>query len=491
MTTDSQMRRTKIVATLGPATDAPGMLEKLIAEGVDVVRLNLSHGIPDDHRARANAVRAASAAAGREVGVLADLQGPKIRVETFANGPVELVDGAPFVLDCRPGAPAGDATRVGVSYYELPQDVHAGDVLLLDDGLIALTVLEVVGAEVRCQVLIGGKLSNRKGLNRQGGGLSVTALSDKDKADIKLAAEIGADFLAVSFVRSADDMHQARRLLHEAGGSAALVAKIERADAIPVLGEIIDASDVVMVARGDLGVEIGDAELPGLQKKIIRESVQRNRAVITATQMLQSMVRSPIPTRAEVLDVANAVIDGTDAVMLSEETAAGAHPDKAVAAMRRICLGAERQFEPKEDLAGASHHMNRTDQAIALAAMVLAGQLGVRAIVALTESGATAQWLSRYRSAVPIYGMSPFAAARRRMQVLRDVQPVEFSHGERQSMASSTRAAVQLLFEKGKLAEGDSVVITYGDRVGHVGGTNTLKLLSVGADGMVESLRDL
>jgi pyruvate kinase len=380
---------------------------------------------------------------------------------------------------------------VGVSYYGLPDDVRAGDVLLLDDGLVALTVHEVVGSEVRCEVLVGGKLSNRKGLNRQGGGLSVDALSDKDKADIRLAAEIGADFLAVSFVRSADDMHLARHLLKLAGGSAALVAKIERADAIPVLGEIIDASDVVMVARGDLGVEIGDAELPGLQKKIIREAVQRNRAVITATQMLQSMVRAPIPTRAEVLDVANAVIDGTDAVMLSEETAAGAHPDKAVAAMQRICLGAERQFEPKEDLANVVHQLSRTDQAIALAAMVLAGQLGVRAIVALTESGATAQWLSRYRSAVPIYGMSPSASARRRMQLLRDVQPVEFSHGEKQSMAASTRAAVLLLFEQGRLLQGDSVVITYGDRVGHVGGTNTLKLLAVGPDGTVESRREL
>jgi pyruvate kinase len=271
-----------------------------------------------------------------------------------------------------------------------------------------------------------------------------------------------------------------------------MVAKIERADAIPVLGEIIDASDVVMVARGDLGVEIGDAELPGLQKKIIREAVQRNRAVITATQMLQSMVRSPIPTRAEVLDVANAVIDGTDAVMLSEESAAGAHPDKAVAALCRICLGAERQFEPKDDrLLDAGLQLDRADQAIALAAMVLAGHLGVRAIVALTESGATAQWLSRYRSAVPIYGMSPFGEARRRMQVLRDVHPVAFSHGDQQSMAASTRAAVRLLFEQGKLGEGDRVVITYGDRVGHVGGTNTLKLLSVGADGIVDSLREL
>ncbi|MFC5742864.1 pyruvate kinase [Dyella tabacisoli] len=490
MTTDTHSRRTKIVATLGPATDAPGMLERIIAEGVNVARLNLSHGQPDDHRARAVAVRAAAAKVGCEVGILADLQGPKIRIERFAHGPVELHVGDTFVLECRPDAAPGDAARIGVSYYGLPRDVHAGDVLLLDDGLIALTVEDVVEAEVRCRVLIGGKLSDRKGLNRQGGGLSVEALSDKDRADIKLAAEIGADFLAVSFVRSAADMQQARRLLHEAGGNAALVAKIERADAIPVLGEIIDASDVVMVARGDLGVEIGDAELPGLQKKIIRESVQRNRAVITATQMLQSMVRSPIPTRAEVLDVANAVIDGTDAVMLSEETAAGAHPDVVVAAMRRICLGAERQFEPKEDLNTADHRLDRTDQAIALAAMLLANQLRVRAIIALTESGATAQWLSRYRSAVPIYALSPFDDARRRMLMLRDVQPVAFNHAG-QTMASSARQAVQQLFAAGKLSEGDRVVLTHGDHVGRGGGTNTLKLLSVGADGEVESLREL
>ncbi|PXV57285.1 pyruvate kinase [Dyella jiangningensis] len=490
MTTENPLRRTKIVATLGPATDVPGMLEKIIAEGVDVVRLNLSHGQPDDHRARATAVRDVATKLGREVGVLADLQGPKIRVEKFANGPVELRVGDKFVLDCSPNAPLGDATRVGVSYHDLPKDVAPGDVLLLDDGLVALTVDAVVGAEIHCTVLVAGKLSDRKGLNRQGGGLSVDALSDKDKADIKLAAEIGCDFLAVSFVRSAADMNLARRLLEEAGGKASLVAKIERADAIPVLGEIIDASDVVMVARGDLGVEIGDAELPGLQKKIIRESVQRNRAVITATQMLQSMVRSPIPTRAEVMDVANAVIDGTDAVMLSEESAAGAHPDKAVAALRRICLGAERQFEPKEDPATQGHHLDRTDQAIALAAMLLASQLGVRAIVALTESGATAQWLSRYRSAVPIYALSPFDDARRRMSIFRDVTAVKFTHVS-QTTAGSARDAVRQLFIEGKLVEGDRVVLTHGDHIGQGGGTNTLKLLSVGAEGVVECLRDL
>lgn len=491
MTTQAnQVRRTKIVATLGPATDAPGMLERIIAEGVNVARLNMSHGAPDDHRARANAVREAAAKVGVEVGILADLQGPKIRVEKFADGPVFLEIGDKFTLDCRDDAPDGDATRVGVSYLGLPGDVSAGDILLFDDGLVAMQVESIDGSQIHCTVTVGGKLSNRKGLNRQGGGLSVDALSDKDRHDIKLAAEIGADFLAVSFVRTAEDMHTARRLMREAGGHAVMVAKIERADAIPVLGEIIDATDVVMVARGDLGVEIGDAELPGLQKKIIRETVQRNRAVITATQMLQSMVSSPIPTRAEVLDVANAVIDGTDAVMLSEESAAGAHPDKAVAALVRICLGAERQFEPQDDFGTAGHRLDRTDQAIALAAMTLAGRLGVRAIVALTESGATAQWLSRYRSAVPIYALSPRAEARRRMLLLRDVQPVEFTQPGDTS-ASSARAAVKHLFAKGKLAEGDRVVLTQGDRVGRGGGTNTLKLLSVGNEGIVESLREL
>ncbi|MGN6314408.1 MAG: pyruvate kinase [Rhodanobacteraceae bacterium] len=483
-------RRTRIVATLGPATDADGMLERILREGVDVVRLNLSHGAAADHIKRAEAVRAASAAIGCEVGVLADLQGPKIRVERFAQGAVMLEPGQPFTLDCRADAPPGDITRVGVSYLGLPRDVRANDVLLLDDGLIALQVREVAGTQVHCIVLIGGKLSDRKGLNRQGGGLTVSALSDKDRADIKLAAQLQADFLAVSFVRSAADIEEARRLLREAGGKGALVAKIERAEAIDALEEIVDAADAVMVARGDLGVEIGDAELPGLQKKIIREALVRNRAVITATQMLQSMVEAPIPTRAEVLDVANAVIDGTDAVMLSQETAAGKHPDKAVAAMRRVCLGAERQFEPTEDLSPAAHRIDRSDQAIAMAAMFLAARIGVRAIVALTESGSTAQWLSRFRSAVPIYALARDPAARRRMLLLRDVSPVAFDPGDG-NPAHVARAAVQHLFSQEVLSVGDLVLLTHGDHTGRGGGTNTLKLLHVGADGIAESLRDL
>ena len=490
METQPQLRRTKIIATLGPATDAPGALTRLLAEGVDVVRLNLSHGVADDHRQRAAAVRAAAAELGREVAVLADLQGPKIRIERFADGVVHLEPNQSFTLDCRPDAPAGDATRVGVSYHDIWRDLNPGDVLLLDDGLISLEVLDSADQQVHCIVLAGGRLSDRKGINRLGGGLTVAALSDKDRHDIRLAAELDADYLAVSFVKTADDVETARRLLREAGGSAALVAKIERAEAIENLTEIIDASDAVMVARGDLGVEIGDAELPGLQKKIIRESLLRSRVVITATQMMQSMVESPIPTRAEVLDVANAVIDGTDAVMLSQETAAGKHPEKAVAAMRRVCLGAERQFEPTEDLSPGAHRLDRTDQAIALAAMFLADQVGVRAIVALTESGGTAQWLSRYRSPVPIYALSRNAAARRRMLLYRDVHPVEFD-AQGVGPTQAVRDAILHLFKLGHFGVDDRVIVTNGDHTGRLGGTNTLKLLKVGAGGVAEGLAEL
>ena len=486
----AQLRRTKIIATLGPATDAPGMLERILEEGVDVVRLNLAHGAADDHRRRAEQARSAATVLGREVAVLADLQGPKIRIAKFAAAPVLLEAGRPFALECDAGAPPGDVTRIGVSYLDLYKDVRPGDTLLLDDGLIALAVDRVEGTTIHTTVKTGGALSDRKGINRLGGGLSLAALAEKDKADIRLAAAIGADFLAVSFAKSAADIEESRKLMRAAGGNAALIAKIERAEAIAALGEIIDASDAVMVARGDLGVEIGDAELPGIQKKIIRETLARNKVVITATQMMQSMVESPIPTRAEVLDVANAVLDGTDAVMLSQETAAGRHPDKAVAAMRRVCLGAERQFEPIEDLSPGAHTLDRPDQAIALAAMFMSGQIGVRAIIALTESGGTAQWLSRYRSRVPIYALSRRTHARRRMMLYRDVTPVEFDpHGV--DAAHAAKAAIQHLFNLHCLAEGDRVILTHGDHTGQHGGTNTLKLLRVGPGGVAEGLGDL
>ncbi len=486
----AHLRRTKIIATLGPATDRPGMLTRILEEGVDVVRLNLSHGSAEDHRRRAGEARAAAAALGREVAVLADLQGPKIRIAKFAAAPVLLEAGAPFALECDADAPPGDAARVGVSYLDLYKDVQPGDTLLLDDGLIALRVERIAGTTIHTRVQTGGALSDRKGINRLGGGLSLAALAEKDRSDIRLAAELDADFLAVSFAKCAADIEESRKLLRAAGGNAAIVAKIERAEAVAALAEIIDAADAVMVARGDLGVEIGDAELPGIQKKIIRETLARNKVVITATQMMQSMVESPIPTRAEVLDVANAVLDGTDAVMLSQETAAGKHPDKAVAAMRRVCLGAEHQFEPIEDLSVGTHQFERTDQSVAMATMFLAGRIGVRAIVALTESGATAQWLSRYRSSVPIYALSRRQSARRRMMLYRDVIPVEFDpHGVDATHAA--KAAIQHLYNMQRLAEGDRVILTHGDHTGQRGGTNTLKLLRVGPGGVAEGLGNL
>ena len=484
------LRRTKILATLGPATDAPGVLDDLVRAGVNVVRLNFSHGTPEHHAERVAAVRESAARQGREVGILADLQGPKIRIEKFAAGKVALKAGDAFALVCRADAPPGDATQVGVSYLGLVNDVRVGDMLLLDDGLIALRVALIDGDTVHTMVVTDGSLSDRKGLNRLGGGLSLGALTEQDKEHIVIAARLGVDFMAVSFCRSAEDMHQARALAVAAGSDASLVAKIERAEAIENLIEITIASDAVMVARGDLGVEIGDAELPGLQKKIIRTALEYNRVVITATQMLQSMVDNPIPTRAEVLDVANAVIDGTDAVMLSAETASGSYPVKSVEAMVRICLGAERQFDRDTDFEAAPRNLQRADQAIAMAGMFLAEHIKVRAIIALTESGGTARYLSRFRSRVPIFGLSRHDGSRRKMALMRDVFPVAFdSRGL--PTREAARGAIKQLHDLELLAEADRVLITSGDHMEVHGTTNTLRLLKVGADGIAEGLGEL
>jgi pyruvate kinase len=487
---NAHRRRTRILATLGPATDPPGMLDALLRAGVDVVRLNFSHGDPSAQVARAQAVREAAGRVGVEVGILADLPGPKLRIERFAAGKVQLRAGERFDLVASVDAPPGDERQVGVSYLGLPRDVRAGDTLLLDDGMMQLRVEHVEGERIATTVLNDGALSDRKGLNRLGGGLSLGALTDRDRELIGVAAQIGADFIAVSFCRNAADMEEARAIARSHGCDAAMCAKIERTEAIENLAEIIDASDTVMVARGDLGVEIGDAELPGLQKKIIRESLARSKVVITATQMLQSMVESPMPTRAEVLDVANAVIDGTDAVMLSQETAAGGYPLKAVEAMARICVGAEKQFEMDTDFEEAQRNLQRADQAIAMAAMFLSDHIGVRAIVAMTESGGTARYLSRYRSNVPIYGLSRHPGARRRMTLMRDVVPVAFdSRGL--ATREAAREALRALHGAGLLAEGDRVVFTSGDHMEHHGATNTLRLLQVGAGGAAEGLGEI
>ena len=483
-------RRTRIVATLGPATDPPEILEAVLRAGVDVVRLNFSHGDPSAQVARGEAVRAMALKIGREIGILADLPGPKIRVETFAEGKVALKAGNRFDLVAALDVPPGDETQVGVSYLGLPGDVEPGDVLLLDDGVVQLEVTAVEGERIVTTVLNNCFLSNRKGLNKQGGGLSLGAITEKDRELIVIAAGMNVDFIAVSFCRNAEDMHEARRVAKAHGSNAALVAKIERAEAIENLTEIVDASDVVMVARGDLGVEIGDAELPGLQKKIIRVAVAREKVVITATQMLQSMVDSPIPTRAEVLDVANAVIDGTDAVMLSQESAAGSWPVKAVEAMARICVGAEKQFIADTDFEAAQRGLERADQAIAMATMFLSEHIGVRGVVAMTESGGTARYLSRFRSSVPIFAFSRHGPARRKMALMRDVFPMDYdSRG--QTPREAARGSILLLVQAGLLLPGDRVVFTSGEHMETRGATNTLRLLEIGEDGRAAGLGEL
>lgn len=472
------LRATKIVATLGPASSSGEQISALVAAGVDVFRLNFSHGSAQDHISRADLIRREAAAQGRDVGILADLQGPKIRVGTFAQGKVTLEKGARFRFDI--DCVAGDATQVGLDYPELVHDVHAGDTLLLNDGLISMRVDAVGLRTIDCTVLEGGILSDRKGINRQGGGLSAPALTDKDKADLLVAAQMQADFVAVSFPKSAADMQEAQALLDAAGSKALTIAKIERVEAIANLAEIIEASKGIMVARGDLAVEVGDAAVPALQKKMIRLARELNRLTITATQMMESMISSPVPTRAEVSDVANAVLDGTDAVMLSAETAAGAYPVRTVEAMVRICLEAEKFADRTLD----SHFLNRTfsrvDQSIAMASLFTARHLDVKALVALTQSGATALWMSRLNAGVPIYALTPEETSRRRMALYRDVEPLmfEFEGTDRETLLAQ---AEQRLVDAGVVQAGDRIILTMGEPIGQSGGTNTMKIVQVTA----------
>lgn len=474
-------RRTKIVATIGPATESPKMLKKLMKAGVDVVRVNFSHGSPEEHMQRAKNIREAAEKVGRHVGILADLQGPKIRIERFKDGFIDLQDNQAFTLDAALAVNDGDEKAVGLTYKALTDDVNAGDVLLLDDGLIVLKVDDVTGSKINCTVEVGGKLSNNKGVNRQGGGLSAGALTEKDRKDIKLAAAIDADFLAVSFVRNAEDVHEARRLLHEAGSDAWIVSKIERAEALDVLEEITLASDVLMVARGDLGVEIGDAEITAVQKMIITQGRNLDRVVITATQMLESMIDKQMPTRAEVTDVANAVLDGTDAVMLSAETAIGKYPVKTVKAMDRICRGAEKHRGSIVRESRNDTSFGRIDEAIAKACMYTANRLNVRAIIAMTESGATALWMSRISSGLPIYAMSSQDRTLRQASMYRGVEPIKFNTTSL-SHALVNAEVQNVLKERGAIEDGDTVIISKGDLVGKQGGTNAMKILRVGDD---------
>ena len=449
----------------------------MIAAGVDVVRMNFSHGTAQDHLRRAEAVRATARKVGRTVGIVADLQGPKIRIGKFEQGKIMLRSGDRFILDTD-GA-LGNQERVGLDYKELPRDVAPGAVLLLDDGRIVLEVKAVRGNEIICSVRHGGVLSNNKGINRQGGGLMAPALTDKDKKDIKTTVQLKADYLAVSFPKSGADMHLARQLLRDAGGHALLIAKIERAEAIPALQEIMEACDGIMVARGDLAVEVGDAAVPALQKRMIRVARGMNKITITATQMMESMVESPVPTRAEVSDVANAVLDGTDAVMLSAETASGSYPVETVEAMSRVCLEAEKSSEIALDRDFLDRVFTRIDQSIAMAALFTAYHLKVKAIAALTQSGSTALWISRLNCGVPIYALTTETATRHRVSLFRDTYPLMLKYTG-QDREELLREMERELLANGVVREGDLIVLTIGEPIGKSGGTNTMKIIKVG-----------
>jgi pyruvate kinase len=473
-------RATKIVATLGPASSDPALLEEMIRAGVNVVRLNFSHGKAQDHIDRATLVREAAKRAGREVAIMADLQGPKIRVGKFAEGKVFLEHGQKFILDAA-RVELGDIHAVGLDYKALPHEVKAGDVLLLNDGLIVITVDAVKGQKVHTTVKLGGELSNNKGINKQGGGLTAPALTAKDMDDIRTAMSFQADYVAVSFPKNATDMEMARQLCNVAAAQynhkPGLIAKIERAEAIPKLLEILLASDGIMVARGDLAVEVGNAAVPALQKRMIKLAREYDKVVITATQMMESMITNPVPTRAEVSDVANAVLDGTDAVMLSAETAAGKYPLETIKEMAQICLAAEEGGDPKLDADFIGKTFTRIDQSIAMGALFTAYHLGAKAIVAMTDSGSTALWMSRHLSQVPIYALTPRMETQRKMTLYRNVRPLLMNTSADRDTA--LRDAEQHLKDRGIVQKGDVYAITCGEPMGAPGGTNMLKICQV------------
>lgn len=473
------LRRTKIIATLGPASQTPEVLTEMLQAGVDIVRINFSHGSHAEQQQLFETARQCARQCEREIAILADLQGPKIRITRFKEGPVVLTEGQQFIFDIKLDKNNGDETRVSLTYPELIHDVEVGDHLLLDDGKLELVINKITKHEIICDVIIGGELGNNKGINRLGGGLSAQALTDKDREDLKLAVKLGADYIALSFARSAADIELARELLQQANSNAGIIAKIERKEAIEAMDEIIEASDAIMVARGDLGVELGYVALPAIQKQLISRARELDKAVITATQMMESMIHSTIPTRAEVSDVANAVLDGTDAVMLSAETATGDYPVKTVSAMAEICLKAEEHPVAQTSRHRMNSVFDRVDEAIAMAAMYTANHLDIQAIVALTESGSTPLWMSRIRSHIPIYGLTRHISTQRKMTLYRGVYPLHFDvtlwqHHEMK------REAIATLENQGVVSAGDKVILTKGDALGVHGNANALKILEVG-----------
>jgi pyruvate kinase len=474
------LRGTKIVATVGPASNDLETLVSMLKAGVNVVRLNFSHGKAQDHIDRANLVRKAAEVCGIEIAIMADMQGPKIRIGKFENSKIQIENGDKFILDA--DCTLGNQERVGLDYKALPRDVKPKDVLLLNDGLIVLIVDKVVGNEIHTTVKIGGELSNNKGINRQGGGLTAPALTAKDMEDIKTAMSFQADYLAISFPKNATDMEMARQLANIAGEpyghKPMMIAKIERAEAIPALQEILDASDGIMVARGDLAVEVGNAAVPALQKRMIKMARASNKLAITATQMMESMIVNAVPTRAEVSDVANAVLDGTDAVMLSAETASGKYPIETVEAMAAICVEAEKFQECKLDADFLNLQFTRIDQSIAYGALFTAHHLRVQAIAALTESGSTALWMSRQSIDVPLFALTPSVATMRKAALYRNVQTFKLPYNPDRD--SVLKEAENVLLAKGAVKNGDLIVATWGEQMGKVGGTNAMRIVKVG-----------
>ena len=473
------MRRTKIIATLGPATDEPGVLEKLIAAGVDVFRLNYSHQTHNHHEKRMKKIRRLSLEYKHAVAVIADLQGPKIRIENFKGGKIQLKEGGNFKINTKLSSDSGDESQVGISYKQLANDLKVNDRLLIDDGRIVLGVLSIDNCIIDCEVITGGELTNSKGINLQGGGLSADALTNKDIEDMKHAAKIEVDFVAISFPRDAKDIKKARKMMKDCNCNAQIIAKIERADALNHIEEIIKESDVIMIARGDLGVEVGDAALPPIQKSLIKKARDMDRAVITATQMMESMIENKIPTRAEVFDVANAVIDGTDAVMLSGETSIGHYPDEAVKSMSRICEVAEKQRSVRESDHRINQRFETISEAVAMSSMYSANHIGAKAICSLTETGGTCLWMSRISSGIPIYAFTRHTATRRRVALYRGVYPMKFDITHTDPLEANKQMIDQLI-EQNVVVEGDFVIITKGDLRGKRGATNNMKIIQVG-----------
>lgn len=473
------MRRTKIIATLGPATDEPGVLEKLIAAGVDVFRLNYSHQTHNHHEKRMKEIRRLSLEYKHAVAVIADLQGPKIRIENFKGGKIQLKEGGNFKINTKLSSDSGDESQVGISYKQLANDLKLNDRLLIDDGRIVLGVLSIDNHIIDCEVITGGELTNSKGINLQGGGLSADALTNKDIEDMKHAAKIEVDFVAISFPRDAKDIKKARKMMKDCNCNAQIIAKIERADALNHIEEIIKESDVIMIARGDLGVEVGDAALPPIQKSLIKKARDMDRAVITATQMMESMIKNKIPTRAEVFDVANAVIDGTDAVMLSGETSIGHYPDEAVKSMSRICEVAEKQRSVRESDHRINQRFETISEAVAMSSMYSANHIGAKAICSLTETGGTCLWMSRISSGIPIYAFTRHTITRRRVALYRGVYPMKFDITHTDPLEANKQMIDQLI-EQNVVVEGDFVIITKGDLRGKRGATNNMKIIQVG-----------